>query len=120
MTPPVPDGQAKASDFDFYEDVSSEHPIPTAVLEAGATAGPTHAAPAVAWHPQIGLNTLVQQQLSFSTYSGQLSPLDAYQPRWTKAAFCVSADASRHLLCAGRPIFTSHATCVSADIYYLR
>jgi hypothetical protein len=31
----VPDGQASASDFDFYEDVDSEHPIPA--NQAGAT-----------------------------------------------------------------------------------
>ena len=63
---------------------------------------------------------LVGGNLGKISHSGQLSPLDVYQPRWTKAAFCVSADASRHLLRAGRPIFTSHATCMLSDIYYLR
>lgn len=49
----VPDGQASASDFDFYEDVDSEHPIPVP-NQAGATPSLT-SAPSLtpAQHPRL-------------------------------------------------------------------
>ena len=74
MTPPVPDGQAKASDFDFYEDVNSEHLIPTAVLEAGAT-------PFTLLAPHMQLQQLRGTPKSASTLLCNSSRLSAKRPQ---------------------------------------